>query len=500
MGLLIAGGRVFDLDGDIDQPPLLDVLVESSRIVSVAPADPALRGRPGLEILDATGMLIMPGFVNAHYHSFDVLVKGLLEDMPFDVWALHSLPAYFGRRSREELRMRTLLGAIDCLRHGITTVQDMMNLVPMDEETLDTILSAYEEIGLRVVFSIGVRDQAALDIAPFVAKDLPDSVRAMVHGQSGHARAQLDFVERQIRRRDPLPSRIRWALSASGPQRSSRMLLEGLADLSRSHELPFLTHVYETKAQALKARAIYGEHGGSMIRFLEDVGLLGPRSTIVHGVWLQEEEIERVARHGTGLAHNPISNLKLKNGLAPMRRVIDAGVNVALGCDDCSCGDCQSIFQSMKMLCLLAGITDPNPTGVHAVQALRAATLGGARALGLEGMVGAVRPGMQADLTLLDLNDIVYMPLNSASRQVVYGEAGRGVRHVIVGGEPLLRDGRLTRLDEDALRQELAALMPKFREDFLAQAARAAEAVPYLLDANARITAQPLGFSRYLGV
>lgn len=495
MSLLIAGGRVFDLEGDVHQPPLRDILVEDGVITAVVPPDPSLRGGPGVEVLDASGLLVMPGFVNAHYHSFDVLVKGMLEDMPFDVWSLHSLPAYLGPRSKEELRMRTLVGAIDCLRHGITTVQDMMNLVPMDEETLDTILAAYDEIGLRVVFSASLRDAQAVDIAHFLPADLPEEVRRMVHNAPGDARAQLDFVARQLTR-VRLPPRISWALSASGPQRSTRALLEGLSDLSRQHGLPLFTHVYETKAQALKARDIYAEQGGSMIRYLQEVGLLGPRTTIVHGVWLAPEEMGMLAASGTGLAHNPISNLKLKNGIAPMRRVIDAGVNVALGCDDCSCGDCQSIFQSMKMLCLLAGITDPNPTGVHAVQALKAATLGGAKAVGLEGRIGAVRPGMQADLTLLDLDDIVYQPLNSAARQVVYSEAGRGVRHVLVAGEPVLKDGRITRLDEAALRAELAGLMPRFRADMADLARRAAPAVPYLLEANAKLDSALLGFDR----
>jgi 5-methylthioadenosine/S-adenosylhomocysteine deaminase len=139
--LLLRGGRVFDHDGDIDDPPARDVLLEGSRIVSVTSpgADAEAKARVA-DVIEARGKLIMPGFVNAHYHSYDVLAKGLLEDMPFDVWALHSQPAYFGRRSRSELRVRTLLGALECLRNGITTIQDMNSLVPQDEETLDTMV------------------------------------------------------------------------------------------------------------------------------------------------------------------------------------------------------------------------------------------------------------------------------------------------------------------------------------------------------------------------
>lgn len=499
--LLITGGRVYDHDGDTDRPPIRDILIEAGRITEIsAPGEgaerkAALRGGPGH--IDATGLLVMPGFVNAHYHSYDVLAKGLLEDMPFDVWALHSQPAYYGPRSQAELRLRTLLGAIDCLRHGITTVQDMCSLVPMDEATLDTILAAYEEIGLRTVFSIAVRDVAALDIAPFVADDVPAAVRALVEGVPGDPRAQLDYVEHQIRRLAPLPSRLSWALSPSGPQRASRTLLEGLADMAQRHNLPVLTHVYETKAQAAKARVMCAAQGGSLVGYLADVGLLGPRTSIVHGVWVQPEEIEMLAAAGVGLVHNPISNLKLKSGIAPMRRVIDAGINVALGCDNCSCGDCQSIFQAMKMVCLLAAVTDPQPTGVRAAQAVRAATLGGARAVGLGGKVGALRPGMAADLVLLDLSDIVYVPFNSAARQVVYGEAGRGVRTVIVDGEVVLENGRLTRIDEAALREQVEEAMVAFRRDFSGVAERAAVASPFLLDANARVARHDVGLDRF---
>ena len=371
--LLIAGARVYDHDGDVHQPPVRDVVISGGRIASVtAPGeDRAVKDlvRQAGQVIEAAGKLLVPGFVNAHYHSYDVLQKGLLEDMPFDVWALHSQPAYLGPRSARELRLRTLIGAAECLRNGITTVQDMNSLVPMDEPTLDTILSAYDEAGLRVVFSIALRDVAALDIAPFLPAEAPAAVRALVDGTPADPHAQLAFVEAQIERLRPLPDRLRWALSPSGPQRSSRTLLEGVAGLSERHNLPVLTHVYETRAQAAKAREIYGAQHGSMLRFLSEVGLLNQRLTIAHGVWLRGEEVVMLGAAGAGLAHNPVSNLKLKSGVAPMRRVIDAGVNVALGCDNCSCGDCQSMFGAMKLLCLLAAAADPNPTGVHAATA-----------------------------------------------------------------------------------------------------------------------------------
>jgi 5-methylthioadenosine/S-adenosylhomocysteine deaminase len=507
--LLIRGGRVYDHDGDVDDPPLRDILIRGSRIVSVtAPdEDAALKEEivrraavlDKAQVIEARGKLVIPGFVNAHYHSYDVLAKGLLEDMPFDVWALHSQPAYFGRRSKAEIRARTLVGALECLRNGITTLQDMNSLVPQDEETLDIILAAYAEIGIRVVFSIAVRDVAALDIAPFLPSDVPESVMTLIRGAAKDAREEIAFIERQIKRLTPLSPRLSWGLSPSGPQRSSRALLEGVADLARRHQLPLFTHVYETKAQTAKARAIYGEHGGSMIRHLADIGLLTPRTTIAHGVWLMQDEIALMADHGAGIAHNPISNLKLKSGVAPMHAAMQAGVNVALGCDNCSCGDCQSMFQAMKMFCLLAAVTDPNPTGVRARDAIRAATLGGAHAMDLDGEIGAIRAGMKADLVVVDLDDVAYQPLNSAARQLVFSETGRGVETTIVDGQIIMRERRIATIDEGALRDELASVMPTFRRDFANIAEANRPAIPYLLAANDRLKTHDLGINRFVG-
>jgi 5-methylthioadenosine/S-adenosylhomocysteine deaminase len=508
--ILIRGGRVYDHDGDIDDPSVHDILVRGSRIVSVTAPDEdselkqEVVSRAAISdearVIEARGKLVIPGFVNSHYHSYDVLAKGLLEDMPFDVWALHSQPAYFGPRTRAELRIRTLLGALECIRNGITTLQDMNSLVPQDEETLDVILEAYAEIGIRVVFSIAVRDVAALDIAPFLPPDVPEAAMAIIRGASKDPREEIAFVERQIKRLTPLRPNITWGLSPSGPQRSSRALLEGINDLAQRYGLPIFTHVYETKAQTAKARAIYGEHGGSMIRYLADIGLLTPRTTIAHGVWLTRDEIEIMAEHRAGVAHNPISNLKLKSGVAPMHAAMQAGVRVALGCDNCSCGDCQNMFQAMKMFCLLAAVTDPNPTGVRSADAIKAATLGGAQAMNLEEEIGAVRAGMKADLVVIDLSDIAWQPLNSVARQLVFSEVGRGVETTIVDGEVVMFERRVTTIDEASLRDELASLMPMFRRDFANVAEANREAIPYLLAANERLKSHDVGINRFVAL
>jgi cytosine/adenosine deaminase-related metal-dependent hydrolase len=507
---LIRDARVYDRAGDIHRPPVRDVIVEGHRIASVsAPRElPDRKAQITAEaqgkgadahVIDGRGKLLIPGLVNAHYHSYDVLAKGRFEDMPFDVWALHSQPAYWGKRSKAELRARTLLGAMECLRHGITTIQDMNSLVPQDEETLDTILGAYAEVGVRVVFSIAVRDIAALDIEPFLPADMPAAAVAIVTGKPGDAKADLAFVEAQIKRLDPLPPRLHGALSPSGPQRCSTSLLEGIAGLSDRYKLPVLTHVYETRAQLAKARSHYGKHGGSLVHYMADVGLLNGRTTIAHSIYITDEEIKAVARAGTGVVHNPLANLRLKNGVAPLLSIKRAGINLALGCDNCSCSDCQNLFQAMKMFTLLAGAMDAEPTGVGAQDAIEAATTGGAKAVGLGGSIGEIRPGMLADLVLIDLSDLAYQPLNSAARQLVYCETGRGVETVMVAGRIVLRNGALMTVDEAAFRLELADVMQAVDRDYEQLALRQKPAIPYLLEANGKLKRAALGLNRLIG-
>lgn len=494
--LLISSGLVLT---DPAEPPIgAYVTVQGGRIVAVepvngpAPCAEGLRaradtGQPGVRLLDATDRLVVPGFVNAHYHSYDVLAKGLLEDLPFDLWALLSQPAYWGSRPASELRLRTLIGGIECLLNGITCVQDMNSLVPQDEATLDTILSAYAEIGLRVVFSVAVRDEAALDIAPFLPPDTPPDVATLVAGKPGCAATDLAFVEAQLKRLRPLPPTLHWALSPSGPQRCTMPLLEGIAALSATHGLPVTTHVYETPAQLAKARLAYPEHGGSLIERMAAAGLLTPRTTIAHSVWITRAEIDRLAEAGTGVVLNPMANLKLKSGIAPFLSLRDAGVRVALGCDNCSCGDTQNMFQAMKLYALLAAGSDPQPTGIDAAAALRAATQGGAEAVGLAGEIGAIAPGHRADIVLLDLADLAYQPLNSPVRQLVYAESGRGVRTVLVEGRVVVDDGRVTGVDLVALRAVLEDAMARFRHDYERLRARQETAFPWLLAANRRL-------------
>ncbi len=492
--LIIRGGAVYDHDGDVHRPAVADILIEGSDITAIEPELTAEQCA-GAEVIDARGHLVMPGMINAHYHSHDTLCRGLFEELPLEMWLLYTLPMG-GHRSTREVRLRTLVGALESLRCGITTVQDMLGLIPLSEAYVDVVLAAYEEIGARVVFSPMVFDIPAVSMLRF--KDiLPPDIQEMM-GITALARdEQIDFLEAQIKRH-PARGTLHWAVGPFAPQRCTTDLLEGCADLAERHDLGVYIHVYETRGQIVMARETYRDFGGSFITYLERAGLLNRRLNIAHSVWLSREEMDRMAAVDAGAVLNHLSNMKLKSGIAPVLDMREAGMRVALGCDNCSGSDVQNMFQAMKMYCLLAAVSDPEPGPPLAQEALRNATMGGARSAMLDDRLGALKPGYKADLVLLDMKDTAYLPYNSAARQLVYTETGRAIDTVIVDGRIVVRDRVVQTIDEDALREEVIELMTDFRADFEDIVESRAAALPYLLEAHRRVWKSEVDLQRFI--
>jgi len=497
--LLIRGGHVLDLDQAPHRPGERDILIENGRIVAVkAPAAKPAETSTAT-VIDARGKLVVPGFVNAHYHSHDVFLKGCFDPSVLEYWVLNALPRSYPPRSDEEIRLRTLLGAVECIRGGITTAQDMLTVWPLTVGQVDVVRSAYQEAGLRVILGLQVADRSPMDTVPYWRETIPSDLSDSLSGPPAPARMPdpFDVMDELFGSRD-VSGLTTWAVAPSSPERCSHDLLARLAELARKHDLPVYSHIYISRAEALNARRGFQAFGGSLIALLERVDLLGPRLTLAHGVWLSDEEIATIAAAGASVVLNPLSNLKNKNGVAPIRALLAAGINLALGCDNCSCSDAQNIFQAMKMFTLLAAISDPEEGQPDAIDAIRAATTAGARTAGLQDQIGAIRPGMRADLVIIDAQDPIYVPFNSAARQIVYGEGGRAVETVIIDGRVVMRDRKMVSVDEAALRRELDAVLPTFRRDADVVMARTAKLRPYILEANRRIWTQDLGIDRYL--
>jgi 5-methylthioadenosine/S-adenosylhomocysteine deaminase len=503
--VLISGGLVYDHDGDTDRPFRADISIVGDRIVAVdrchAGKGPAAAAAHADVVIDASDRLVIPGLVNAHYHSHDALLKGCFETIPRETWLLNALPPNYRPRSLAELRARTLLGAVECLRAGITTVQDMATLSPMDRESIEVVLAAYGEAGIRCVFSLQVGDVHGAKVTPFWEEVLPKAVHGDLSGvvSSGEEAdalvARLAAFHRQF---EGDSDTLTWGLAPSSPERSSPAFLRAIARLSEERGLPVFTHVYESRATTLIARQKFGAWGGSLISYLDAHGLLGPRTSLAHGVWMQPSEIDMIARAGASVVLNPVGNLKTRSGVAPISEYLAAGVNVGLGCDNNSCSDAQNLFQVMKAFAGLPAVSHAVSGRPTARDALFAATAGGAQAIGLTSHVGQIRPGFKADLTLLDLGDFAFVPFNSAARQIVFSECGRSVDTVLVNGRVVVSGGKIVTVNEASLRHEIEGLMEELRPEIAEVQARTAQLDVHLGEALRRTWAAPLEIDRYV--
>jgi 5-methylthioadenosine/S-adenosylhomocysteine deaminase len=491
--LVLSGARVYRHQGDTAMPAVSDVLIENGRIAAIGEglADDV---RPEIGL---GGHLLTPGFINGHYHSHDVLAKGLFDGLSLERWGMIAGPIG-SNRPLDEVKLRTQLGAIECLRNGITTIQDFSNLSPFEPEYVDAIVEGYESVGVRVVLSITVRDRSQLETILWADEMVPAEHHAIIGIERGDGLKQIRFIGEQIDRMGDKGGNLIWAISPSAPQRCSPELLTAAARFALERKIPVYTHVYETRLQRIFAREKLAAYGGSAIGFMEACGLVGPHVTIAHGVWPDEDEIARIAATGTGVVLNMLSNLRLRSGVAPVVAYRRAGVPLSLGCDNCSCSDVQSILQVMKLYCMLSGIADHGADVPTAAEAIRLATEGGARAAGRSCDLGALEPGMAADIVAFDLSDPAWLPLNGVASQLVYAETGRGLRHVWVGGRQVVRDGRCTSIDEKAIAAQLAAMMPRVRGDLDRLAAQADQVEPAFRAIQDRAFATGIGYDRYL--
>lgn len=491
---LLSGARVLSSESDPNHPSVADVLIRNGKIEAVG------RGLEANEAVrvDLAGHLLVPGFVNAHYHSHDFLAKGAFEGLSLERWGVVS-GAIAGNRSKAEIRLRTLLGAVECLKNGITTVQDFAVVNPLSGEHLQTLVDAYSAAGIRVILSLAVRDRSQTDSILWLDELATPEQAALAGDKALSGEDQLRLFGDEMARIGDREGMVRWAISPSAPQRCSLGLLRDIDDFRRRHRLPVYTHIYETRLQRIYADKKLGQFGGSALKMLADAGLSGPGVSLAHGIWFRPEEIELLATSGTGVVLNMLSNLKLRSGIAPIEALRGAGVPLSFGCDNCSCSDVQSMLQVMKLYCLLGGLS-PGAEGPTASEALEIATTGGAQTALMDQEIGRIEVGMAADIVAYDLSGPSWKPFNSATRQLVFGETGRGIRHVWVAGRQVVKDGHC----DDAIEREIAhcleELMPKVRTDLAVYQEQAKTLANVFAEMDRRAESISLNFSRYLNL
>jgi cytosine/adenosine deaminase-related metal-dependent hydrolase len=453
MTLRIQGGTVL-ADPDA-QPVAADVAVEGSRIARVGrDLGTGPNAVPAAEVLDARNLLVMPGLVNAHTHAHNNLVRGAVDGLPLELWVPH-LVARVAHRTVRDVYVGAALGAVEMVRTGTTCACDMANVVPWPtDETLDAVARAYADVGLRVTLAPQVADLTVLDSLDAHGVALPPDVRAAAARPEPYPGDEVLATIRRAARRwhGHADGRIRFGVGPSLPTRCSDAFLVACRELASELGLGLQTHLSETKAEAVEAWRRYGRRATEQLHAL---GLLHPHTVLAHSIWLDDRELDLIAAAGATVAHNPVSNLKLGAGIAPVLAMRARGIPVALGTDGSASNDTQNMFLPLRLAPILHRVTDPAyERWPDARDALRMATLAGARAAGVEAEVGRVAPGFKADLVLLDLAASHYHPRNDLVRQVVFGEVAGSVRAVVVDGRVVVRDGRVTTVDEAALLAE----------------------------------------------
>jgi len=469
MTILISGAHVVtgDAAGSVYDPG--DILIEGDRIAWVGPASgaPATKPASGIEMIDARRRIALPGLVNAHMHSNESFEQGAYDNLPLELWLIHSYPPIDGQRlSEREHYLRTMVCAIESIRSGVTTVQDDLLVVGTEPEALDGAAKAYRDAGLRAVITVAMWDRPFLDCLPFLRELVPGDLAAELdRAPPPTAAEQVALFERHYRAWHGTAGRIGIIPAPSGPQRCSDDLLRGAVELSARYDLPVHTHVLETKTQAVTGQVFYGK---TLVEHLDEVGMLTPRFTMNHAIWLTGRDIDLLAERGCSITHNPLSNLKLGSGVCPVRRLIDAGVNVALGTDGTATSDTADIIEAIRAGSLLHKIgTHDTSHWLGAEDVFRLATRGGARSTGLAGEIGAIEAGRKADVILLDADAWGFIPLNDPIRQLAFSITSEAVQTSIIDGRVVMRDRVIATLDEAAIKAEVAEAAERFRRERL---------------------------------
>ncbi|NVD42627.1 amidohydrolase [Ensifer sp. HO-A22] len=496
--ILIRNATIVAMDAGHGAAPFPgDVLVEGETIKAIGEA---LTASPDARIIDGQGKLVMPGLVNAHTHSSETFLRGRYERMPLEIWLLYAYPLLMNDPIGERLLyLRSLLLAMESLRNGVTTFcDDFFDPPRHDLDRLATVFRAYDDAGIRANVSSAVMNVHTLDALPFAREVMPAELQALLDfGPPMTANAYIDYCRSAFSSLHGKSGRLNFMIAPSAPQRCSPDLMAACMDLAVEKHVPFHTHILETKTQAVTGQML---HGKSLIAYMHDLGLLKRNTTIAHSVWVSDDDMLLMGKAGVSVAHNAVSNLKLGAGIAPIRRLLDAGVTIGLGTDGVSSNDTSRVFDVMRVAGLVHSAAGPDyETWVAADEILTMATIGGAKTALLEQVTGSLEVGKAADLLILDLRNYPFMPLNDIAKHLVYSENGSSIETVIVAGRIVMENGRLKTVDEQAIFDEIAELVPAYLAEHADLERRNSVFEPIMAEIHRRATRTDIGINRYQG-
>ncbi len=399
-----------------------DVAVDRGRILAIGP-DARSSLPPGSPTLDARGAVVMPGLVQGHIHLVQTLFRGMADDVTLLTWLRRYIWPLEAAHDEVSLRASAELGLAELLRGGTTTILDMGTV-----HGHDAVLDACERSGIRALSGKALMDEGEGAPAGFLET----------------TRDGLREAERQALAWPVSPDRRVWhAYCPRFILSCSEDMLRGAAALSAQTGGLLHTHAAEQVEERDVVRALRGDDD---VAALARCGVTGDRTVLAHGVQLTDAEMASLARAGTAVVHCPSSNLKLGSGIARVEAMRKAGIRVGLGADGAPCNNHLDGFVELRLAALLSKIT-AGTSSLPARDALRLATIEGARALGLDAEIGSVEVGKRADLTVVDIEDLHTAPATDLFSTLVYACQSRDVRHVVVDGQVVVKDRELLTLD-----------------------------------------------------
>ena len=440
------------------------VLQRDGLIVEVGGYDDLHARNPNVEVLGGPNYVVMPGLVNDHFHVGLTPFQLGAPDLPLELWSL----ARVGTRYIDPY-LDQLYGAVQMIETGTTTVQVIHSpgrgYRSVSLEVADKVIKAYQDSGMRVSYAPSIADQNSMVAGPdggeaeFAAQfpgELADRFTSFMSRSYAPVEEVMPILEEICSKYgNNNLERVRVTMAPSNVHRCTDEMLVALKEMATKYSTGIHIHLQETVYQKLYGLAVWNK---TPLQHLHDLGFLGPEVTCGHSVWATEEDIELMAATGTNVCHNASSNLRLQSGIAPLGRLLEAGIKVAIGSDEAGINDDKDLFQEMRMVLKLHRVPGVDNIPPTAYQVLEMATVNGAYASWFGDRIGTLEPGKRADMVLLDLRNIEepYLdPEVSVVDAVVHRGRSIDVDTVMVDGEVVMRDKELTRINKDDLFKEI---------------------------------------------
>ena len=453
---VIRGGQLLDIAKHTAEPA--DILIRGTTIAEIGA--PGMAAPDDAQVIDARDRMLMPGLVNGHTHGNSTLAKGIGDRWTLKL-LLNSHPYTGAGFTQEDKYLAAKLAACEMVLGGCTACLDMFSEGPAPtRDGLEAAGQAYMDVGMRAVVAPMMSTRGLWQSIPGLYDALPEPMREVVDGlQTGPGDAAIAICRDALHNWPHDPARVKLALGPTIPHHCDEAFWIACRDLAREYGALMQTHLAESKVQALASPKLYGK---TLSGYLDSLGVLAPNLVAAHAIWLTGDDMKLLADRGVSVSHNPMSNLRLGSGVAATVAMREAGVNVAIGTDTCTCADALNMFEASRLACTLSRVQGPDyERWLESAQALQMATEAGTKALGWEGEIGRIAPGYKADIVMLDLGRITYVPLNDPVNQVVFAEDRGGVRDVMIDGRMVVEDRKVTSVDMDRLRAEVEAAVAR---------------------------------------